>query len=419
MIAVLRQRNFALLWFGGLISMAGDWVLRIGLPLYIYQLTGSTLATGIMFMAGMLPSLLLGSVAGVFVDRWDRKRTMVIANVLLAVSLLPLLLVRSAEWVWIAYIAAFAQSCIAQFFDPAESAMLPLLVGEEHLPTANALNALNNNLARLIGPAIGGVVLAVGGLTGVALVDAASFLIAAGMIALITADGRAVRAETPVAPAGAGGRWLAVWREWLEGLRIVVQTRTVAIIFLLLAITSLGEGVISVLFAPFVSKVLGGGGTEFGAIASAQAVGGLIGGALIGEVARRVRPGRLIGVCGILFGLIDLAIFNYPVFGVALILMVLVGLPGVGFSTGVTTLLQTSTANQYLGRVFGALGTTASLLALIGAGLASVLGDRIGIVPVLNLQGAGYVLAGSLALVLLAYVALPRAQAPTEESVAA
>ncbi|HEX6607489.1 MAG TPA: MFS transporter [Chloroflexia bacterium] len=419
MIAVLRQRNFALLWFGGLISMAGDWVLRIGLPLYIYQVTGSTLATGIMFMAAMLPSLLLGSVAGVFVDRWDRKQTMVIANVLLAGSLLPLLLVRSAEWVWIAYIAAFAQSCIAQFFDPAESAMLPLLVGEEHLPTANALNALNNNLARLIGPAIGGVVLAVGGLTGVALVDAASFLIAAGMIALITANGRAVRAETPAAAEGAGGRWLAVWREWVEGLRIVVQTRTVAIIFLLLGITSLGEGVISVLFAPFVSKVLGGGGTEFGAIASAQAVGGLIGGALIGEVARRVRPGRLIGVCGILFGLIDLAIFNYPVFGAAVILMVLVGLPGVGFSTGVTTLLQTSTANQYLGRVFGALGTTASLLALIGAGLASVLGDRIGIVPVLNLQGAGYILAGALALVLLAHVALPRAQAPAEESVPA
>jgi MFS family permease len=419
MIAVLRQRNFALLWFGGLISMAGDWVLRIGLPLYIYQLTGSTLATGIMFMAGMLPSLLLGSVAGVFVDRWDRKRTMVIANGLLAVSLLPLLAVRSAEWVWLAYIAAFAQSCIAQFFDPAESAMLPLLVGEEHLPTANALNALNNNLARLIGPAIGGVVLAVGGLTGVALVDAASFLLAAGMIALIRADGRAVRVEAPAAPADTNTPWLAVWREWVEGLRIVVRTRTVAVIFLLLAITSLGEGVISVLFAPFVSKVLGGGGTEFGAIASAQAVGGLIGGALIGEVARRVRPGRLIGVCGILFGLIDLAIFNYPVFGVALILMVLVGLPGVGFSTGVTTLLQTSTANQYLGRVFGALGTTSSLLALIGASLASVLGDQIGIVPVLNLQGGGYVLAGSLALVLLAHVAVPRTQAPVEESIAA
>ncbi len=419
MIAVLRHRNFALLWFGGLISMAGDWVLRIGLPLYIYQLTGSTLATGIMFMAGMLPSLLLGSVAGVFVDRWDRKRTMVIANLLLALSLLPLLLVRSVEWVWIAYIAAFAQSCIAQFFDPAESAMLPLLVGEEDLPTANALNALNNNLARLIGPAVGGVVLAVGGLTGVALVDAASFGIAAAMIALITADGRAARPEGAPAPASDSAPWLAVWREWLEGLRIVVQTRTVAIIFLLLGITSLGEGVISVLFAPFVSKVIGGGGTEFGAIASAQAVGGLIGGALIGEVARRVRPGRLIGVCGILFGLIDLAIFNYPIFGVVLVLMVLVGLPGVGFSTGVTTLLQTGTANQYLGRVFGALGTTSSLLALIGAGLASVLGDRVGIVPVLNLQGGGYVLAGGLALVLLAHVVLPHKQAPAEETVAA
>jgi hypothetical protein len=263
------------------------------------------------------------------------------------------------------------------------------------------------------------VVLAVGGLTGVALVDAASFGIAAAMIALITADGRAARPEGASAPASDSAPWLAVWREWLEGLRIVVQTRTVAIIFLLLGITSLGEGVISVLFAPFVSKVIGGGGTEFGAIASAQAVGGLIGGALIGEVARRVRPGRLIGVCGILFGLIDLAIFNYPIFGVVLVLMVLVGLPGVGFSTGVTTLLQTGTANQYLGRVFGALGTTSSLLALIGAGLASVLGDRVGIVPVLNLQGGGYVLAGGLALVLLAHVVLPHKQAPAEETVAA
>src|SRR5262245_15580007 len=103
MIALLRQRNFALLWFGGLISMMGDWMLWIALPIYVYQLSGSALATSVALICRILPRLLLGSMAGVFVDRWDRRRTMVITNLLLAVGLLPLLLVQSVEWLWLVY----------------------------------------------------------------------------------------------------------------------------------------------------------------------------------------------------------------------------------------------------------------------------------------------------------------------------
>src|ERR687883_648003 len=106
MLAILRQRNFGLLWSAGLISLAGDWMLRIALPIYVYQLTGSTLSTGTMLMAAILPDVLFGSIAGVFVDRWDRKRTMVISNLLLAAGLLPLLLVRSADQLWLIYIVA-------------------------------------------------------------------------------------------------------------------------------------------------------------------------------------------------------------------------------------------------------------------------------------------------------------------------
>ena len=80
MISILRQRNFDLLWFAGLISMIGDWVLFIALPIYTFNLTHSSLAMGVMFMAGTLPRILFGSVAGVFVDRWDRKWTMVLAD---------------------------------------------------------------------------------------------------------------------------------------------------------------------------------------------------------------------------------------------------------------------------------------------------------------------------------------------------
>ena len=90
MLKVLRQRNFGLLWSAGLISMIGDWVLFISLPIYTYNLTQSTLATGIMFMVGTLPRILLGSLAGVYVDRWDRQRTMVVADLSRAVLILLL-----------------------------------------------------------------------------------------------------------------------------------------------------------------------------------------------------------------------------------------------------------------------------------------------------------------------------------------
>src|SRR5579884_1501541 len=88
MIAALRQRNFSLLWFGQLISLLGDWILFVALPFYIYTLTGSTLATGVMFIVQTLPRLFLGSVAGVFVDRWNLKYTMVIVNLVQALILL-------------------------------------------------------------------------------------------------------------------------------------------------------------------------------------------------------------------------------------------------------------------------------------------------------------------------------------------
>ena len=90
MLATLRQRNFALLWLGGLISTMGDYVLDVGLPIYAYLLTRSILVLSISVLLTSIPNIVLGSIAGVFVDRWDRKRTLVLVNLLLALSLLPL-----------------------------------------------------------------------------------------------------------------------------------------------------------------------------------------------------------------------------------------------------------------------------------------------------------------------------------------
>lgn len=411
MLSVLRNRDFTLLWWGGLVSMLGNWMLSVALPIYIYGTTGSTLATSLMFIAGALPRVLLGTVAGVFVDRWRRKRTMVVCNLLLALTLTPLLLVETGGATWLIYLVAFMQSSVGQFFGPAENALLPALVGKDELAPANALNALNNNLARLLGPAAGGLMTASYGLTGVVLVNVASYLAAAALIALLSASAGTTSRREQLATGNVLRRWASEWREGLTHIR---GNRVTLIVLAVLALTSLGEGTFSVLLAPFVREVFAGGALELGWVLSAQAVGGVAGGLVIGWAGRRIPSFKLLGFGSLLIGLFDLAIFNYPAFlsatrfsatpfpaiVPALVLMVLVGVPASGFGAGYTTLVQTNVAAALLGRVFGTLSSVSALTMLAGMAAAGVLGDLAGVVLVINTQGVVYVLAGVLVLVL-------------------
>jgi len=177
MIAALRHRHFALLWVGQLISVIGDLVLLTALPFYVHQRTGSTLAIGAMFLAQLIPGVVFGSLAGVFFDRWDRKRTTVIADLARAALLLLLLTVQSREWLWVIELVAFLEAVIAQFFGPAKSALLPRLVDDQHLMAANTLNGFSHAVTYLVGPAVGGALLAWLGLPSVVLLDAATFLL--------------------------------------------------------------------------------------------------------------------------------------------------------------------------------------------------------------------------------------------------
>jgi MFS family permease len=163
---LVRYRDFRLLLSAGLVSMAGDWILRVGLTYWVYVLTGSALASAAMLMASLLPQLMLGSIAGIFVDRWDRRRTMIAINLLLAIGLLPLLTVHHAGQVWIVYLVTLWESCLVQFFVPAEAAVVPQLVRSGDLVPANALNSQTTDVARLVGAALGGIVAGLGGMGG-------------------------------------------------------------------------------------------------------------------------------------------------------------------------------------------------------------------------------------------------------------
>ncbi len=397
---LFSNRNFALLWWAGLLSTMGNWALQIALPVYVYETTQSTLATGLMFAVGTLPTLLFGSVAGIFVDRLDRRRTLVATNLLLFVGLLPLLFAPT-HGLWLVYVVAFVQATLSQFVYPAENALLPTLVAKERLASANALNALNNNLGRLAGPALGGLLMGGLGLQAVIVFDAATFLLASFLTGLMVVAKANEKEKLPEPAAGPG----AVWREWLAGLHIVKRERVVSVLFAYSAVTSVGEGVMAALFIPFVADVLRGDALEVGWLMSAQAVGGVVGGVVVSAVAARFAPARLLGWGSVGLGLVDAFIFNYPAFlsGVTLglVLFALAGLPVAALQAGMMTLFQTNVEDKFLGRVFGAYGTTAALFNLLGIAAGGLLGDELGVVPVINTQAVVYLVGGLLVLRVL------------------
>jgi MFS family permease len=236
--------------------MIGSWALFTALPFYVYNLTGSVLATGIMFMIQVVPPLILGSVAGVFVDRWDRRWTMIGSNLVQGVVLLILLGVRSVDLIWLVYLAGFLESTAAQFFGPANNALLPTLVEEDQLLTANSLDSLGENTARLIGPSLGGLLLASIGLNGVVFLNFGTYLLAASLIFLIRVP---TESALPAAEdESSAGRVLSeFWREFVAGLKLVAGKPAIARLFLVVGIAGLGDSILTVLLIPFYQDIVG------------------------------------------------------------------------------------------------------------------------------------------------------------------
>ena len=224
-----RRRDLRLLLAAGLVSLSGDWVLGVGLAYSVYALTGSTLASAAALLSSFVPQVLVGSVAGVFVDRWDRKRTMVVANLLLAAGLLPLLVVSGADRIWVVYVVLAFESVVEVFFAPAEQAFLPRVVADEDLVPANALNGQVRNLARLLGSGLGGVAAAVGGITAVAVTSTASRSWSAALLDLADPAVRAGRSRLRPSEASevVRGRLGGLTDEWRAGLRAIWHTPVV------------------------------------------------------------------------------------------------------------------------------------------------------------------------------------------------
>lgn len=392
--SVLRNRDLRLLLGAGLVSQTGDWLLATGLSFQIYALTGSTLASAAALFATQLPQVVLGSVAGVFVDRWDGRRVIVVANLLLSLVLVPLFLVRDGSQIWVVIVVVAASSCLSPFALAAQMALLPSLVGEGDRVTANAANAQVQNVARLVGAGAGGVLITSGGLLGLAVADIATFLLAAALVGLIKFR------STPAGGERSSFRW-----DWVEGVAAIRVSRPLVVIVIFFGLTGLGEATMGTLFAPFVADVIGGGGATFGTIMAAQAVGGIAGGLLVTAVGHRFAPQTLFAWGAVAFGIGDLALFLYPLVSdqvwPAVVIIAVVGLPGAALFAGMLTTFQDNAPGHARGRVFGVLVTVQNLVMLAATFAAGALAQTIGVVPVISVQGVAYVVVGVVVLVAL------------------
>jgi Na+/melibiose symporter-like transporter len=395
---LLRRRGLTLLISAGLISQTGDWVLLVGLPFFVYRVTGSALATSGVFLAGLIPPILLGSVAGVFVDRWSRKRTMIVTNLVLALGLVPLLFVHTAAQLWLLYAVIVFESCIDPFFGPAEGALIPQLVSADELVAANGSYAAARQVSRLLGAAIGGLVIGLFGILGVLTVDSLSFVASAGLLVFISERGQGLLRTGAFRAATWLGQLRDVVVEWRSGLAVAWATPHARVVLVFAMLLGVGEGVFAALAAPFLVGVLRADGAEYGLFFSLQAVGGIAGGIVAGTALRGRRPERVLPWAIVGFAALDGLLFNYPLVTTrilpAFMIIGFVGVPSTIAIAAFSSLQQTAVDDSYRGRFLGSLNAAMGLTMVMGALLAGTLAPVVGVIPLLELQVAAPLLGG-------------------------
>ena len=213
MFQALRIRDFRLLWGGSVISALGTWLLVLAIPAHVLLVTGSLRDTGLTLAAQYLPVLILGPVAGVITDRWDRRRLMIATSLFRAGAVAVMLLGTAPGRYWVLYGALIAESSAGVLYIPAWRARTPALVGTGTLlSSANSLNALADGAVRLIGGPLGGVLLTAFGVRWLICADALSYLVSAAANAMTSRP--APQHATPEAEAPGPARRAAAVGTW-------------------------------------------------------------------------------------------------------------------------------------------------------------------------------------------------------------
>lgn len=344
----LRQRNFRLFWFGQMISLIGTWMQSIGQTWLVLQLTHSAFQLGLVGALQALPVLLFSLVGGVFADRWPKRRVLLwTRSVAMAQALLLWALIATGTvQIWHVYVLALLLGLTNCLGRPAGQAFVVEMVGREDLPNAVALNSSLSNLTRIVGPGLGGVIIAVSGVSALFLLNGLSFIAAIAGLALI--DSRALHAQAHQR-TDAGARQ-TTWQSLREGVAYVWCTPSVLWVILVVGLVLLFGSNFNVVLPLVATKVLHVGAPGFGFLSAASGVGSLVAALWLAwsnqqPTIRRVLIGTLA------FGVLEAAFAVSRLYPLSLALIVSVGGAEITFATLAITMLQTIAPDHLRGRV--------------------------------------------------------------------
>jgi CRP-like cAMP-binding protein/sugar phosphate permease len=386
-VAVFRRPDFVLMWLAQLVSTAGSSLTDLAAGIYVFQQTGSAFLVGVTLMATAVPSLIVGLIAGVFVDRHDRRRIMIASNLAQAVivALIPLLLGIDIS---LLFVAILVNAGVKMFFDPAYEALIPEIASDEELNAANAFLSIASFGSTAIGFAGAGLLTAID-VRWAFWIDALTFLFSAGCIALMrTRVHVEAQEETSVG---------AVVDNLKLGIRTILETPMLRSLFLLGVPVFFSFGLWNVLLLPMAIKVLGASELEYGIQEGVTSIGFVVGSLFMARYATRLVDGLWVfigylgmGIAGVLYGL-------SPSIWIAIFFAAVSGFFNSPASVARSTLLQRNTPRELRGRVFSALFVMRDVIFLVGmagAGLADIVDVRM------------LVIFASLILVVTAFAAL-------------
>jgi MFS transporter, DHA3 family, macrolide efflux protein len=408
--AVLRIGDFRRLFAGQVVSDIGDGITYLLLLLVVNDLTGSTAALALMAIAEAVPQFTVGLVAGVYVDRWNRRTVMLASDLVRAAILVGVAIAASTGMVPLLYVLAVLLSSASTFFRPARGAVLPRIVPVEGLPAANSLAQGSQVIGLVIGTGIAGLIFEAFGSGPIGfLLDAGTFLVSFAFISTLTP---ALGRIAPTAAEKAGN----VGRSLLEGIAIVRGSRALSGSLIAAAVTMLGLGAVNVLFVPLLINDLQVAPSWMAGIEFAQTSAMLLAAAIVPFLARRLAPTTIITLglagIGVLIGLLS---------GVSAVWQVVVILFAVGWMVTplqamLQTIVQTDSTDATRGRVVSLLQASMSTASVLSMAVGGVLGDLIGIRSV-YLAAAGIVMvAAGISVILFRGVPRRRQSAAAVEA---
>jgi MFS family permease len=380
-----QHRNYRLYFAGQLLSLMGTWIQTVAQSWLVYDLTGSAVLLGAVNFATQVPILLLAPLAGTLADRRDRRRLILATQAALMVLALTLALLTLSGLIMVWHILALAllQGIVNSFDMPARQSFVVEMVGKEDLPNAIALNSTMFNSARMIGPAVGGLLVALIGEGWCFLINATSFLaVLAGLLRMTIRP----RAEVAV-PSGPGGI--------AEGLAFVARTEPFRSLLLLVAVVSLAGMPFTVLL-PVFAAAFQAGPDGYGLLMGAVGVGALAGALRLAanRDVRRLERLPPLATGGMALGLLLFA--QSPSFWLAAAALVLVGFCLITETATSNTLLQSRVPDRLRGRVMACYMMCFAGLAPFGALAAGTAAEHIGATATVTIGGA-ICLIGALA----------------------